>query len=111
MASHKDLRAENVVKSLKIKKMSYIQVLFFLSKKNTDFKTGGGFIVKNNKRIIHDDHANSGDIIIYNGKVEHGVQTIDQDEVPNDNFKKLRGRFVLLCNFYRSKYTAPKRLG
>ena len=108
MASHKDRRGQNVIKKTGMK--NYIQILFLMSKKGEDFNSGGGFIVKNNKRIIHDDVANRGDIIIYNGKIEHGVETIDKHLSPNDDNKRLKGRFALLCNFYRTNFLAPKDL-
>ena len=108
MSSHKDIRAENVSRASEVD--SYIQILLSLSKKNEDFKTGGGFIVKNGKRIIHDNKAELGDIVIYNGKITHGVETIDIDKNLNDDNKKLKGRFALFCNLYRTDFISKKKL-
>ena len=108
MASHRDSRGSYVVKNAGLK--NYIQILLLMSKKGRDFKTGGGFIIKNGKRIIHDDTAESGDIVIYDGKIEHGVETIDKERQLNDDSKILKGRFALLCNFYKAKKTAPRNL-
>ena len=100
MATHKDDRGEIVSKKSGIE--NYFQLLFLMSKKGKDFKTGGGYIIKDNKKIIHDEFTDQGDIIIYNGKIEHGVSTIDSHLPLNNDNKKLKGRFVLACNFYNT---------
>lgn len=102
LSSHCDKRAEDVTKNSKIN--SYIQMLLLLTKKGEDFNTGGGYIISKNKRVIHDDFTDVGDIIIYNGNVMHGVETIDSHKQLNDDTKSLEGRFVLLCNLYNSSY-------
>ena len=107
MASHKDSRGANVTKNDGIKNYT---LLFLMSKKGVDYKTGGGYIIKNNKRIFLDDKADRGDIVIYNGKIEHGVETIDTDLPINDDSKRLKGRFALFCTFYKTKNLAPKNL-
>ena len=104
MATHKDDRGQRVNKKSGLK--NYFQILFLMTKKGKDFETGGGYIIKNNKRIIHDDYTDQGDIIIYDGNIEHGVSTIDSYLPLNNDNKRLKGRFVLAVNFYNTSISA-----
>ena len=54
--------------------------LLIVDQKGEDFKTGGGIVRHNNKIIFYEDHLKPGDIAIYNGKSEHGVYNVDQEE-------------------------------
>ena len=108
MASHKDNRASNISKLSKIK--NYIQIIFNMTEKKIDYKSGGAFIINNNKRILVDNFTKPGDILVYNGLVEHGVATIDSEKPLNDDRKLLNGRLVLLANFYSTRFSNPKDL-
>ena len=79
LSSHKD----NVVSTLQ--KQSgigrYFQPVIVMSKKGTskdcDFVSGGGFFEINKERYFYEEEAELGDIIIYSGKIIHGVADID----------------------------------
>jgi hypothetical protein len=100
LAMHKDLSAIN--SSKEIKKNLYYNVLLNLTEKGIDFKTGGSFIEvkgKKNKFFNIDDIAKRGDIIIYSGKTNHGVSTIDENTLLNRDTKS--GRYVALVTLFK----------
>ena len=59
--------------------------------KKKDFKSGGGYVIRNNKQMVHDNFTDQGDIIIYNGNIEHGASTIDSHLPLNNDNKNLKG--------------------
>ncbi len=66
----------------------------FLSERNTDYKTGGFYYYKKNKKIIDCDyHIETGDMLISYATVLHGVSQIDHFEKVNYNTP--RGRWFL----------------
>ena len=50
LSAHRDLAAIKSAKKTRIN--LYYNCLLLMTKKNQDYKSGGGFVVKNNKRIM-----------------------------------------------------------
>lgn len=80
----------------------YFQVSCTLSKKGTDYKHGGGYIVYNDEIFNFDDFTEKGDIVVYNGHTLHGVQEIDPLEV--FDFNKSNGRLASFVTLYKRNY-------
>ena len=55
----------------------FFQVLLLMSRKGEDFETGGGFVDLGEQRIILEDHFLPGDILVYDGRTNHGVEDVD----------------------------------
>ena len=70
-----------------------------MTKKNQDYKSGGGFVVKNNKIIDYETIADIGDVLIYNSSTIHGVLDIDSEKFPN--LKTKSGRYVALSTLFK----------
>ncbi len=66
-----------------------------MSKKGTDFQTGGAYVDgENGKRLYLDDVCDVGDLVYYNVQIPHGVETIDAGRsVPWVDFQ---GRWMML---------------
>jgi hypothetical protein len=59
------------------KRTEFYQIILVMSEKGRDFDEGGAFVDKGNERIILEDIFELGDIIIYDGSTQHGVEEID----------------------------------
>ena len=70
-----------------------------MTKKGKDYKSGGGFVVKDNKIIDYENIAEVGDVVIYNSKTEHGVLDIDPNIFPDKKFKE--GRYIALSTLFK----------
>ena len=57
--------------------LEFYQVVLSMTRKGKHFNEGGAFVDKDEKRIILDDYAEPGDILIYDGRTQHGVEDID----------------------------------
>ena len=79
--------------------LDFLQLLIVLSQKGEDYLSGGGFIIKNNKFINIEDETCLGDIILYDGRTIHGVDTIDP-HIPL-NLNTPSGRLVGFVTLYR----------
>jgi hypothetical protein len=55
----------------------FFQVVLLMTQKGRDFRTGGAFVDIGEERIILEDHFGPGDILIYDGRTNHGVEDID----------------------------------
>jgi hypothetical protein len=55
----------------------FYQVVLTMTRKGEHFKQGGAFVDIGNQRVVLDDHAEMGDIIVYDGRTVHGVEDID----------------------------------
>ena len=107
MSAHVDNRGADVLRRFE-PDLPYIQLLLMLSKKGRDFEHGGGYAVVSGKPVFHEDGAEVGDIIVYDGNVPHGVASIDPHKVFDP--RKCSGRFVVLVNLYAWNYVAPKNV-
>ena len=98
LALHKDKVGIRTSNNANLK--TFMHPLLIVDQKGEDFKTGGGIIRHNNKIIFYEDHLKPGDIAIYNGKSEHGVYNVDQEEkLDLDTFN---GRSSILVSLFKS---------
>ncbi len=97
MAAHRDTHFPQVI-SAQIGKPFY-QVCVLLSRKNTDFFTGGGVIYDGNKeRIDLETQGGFGSLILFDGRTYHGVEDVDLDQVID--FSRPDGRLAAFVNLY-----------
>ena len=69
--------------------------VLLMSNKGKDFKSGGAFVEKENgERIILEDVAKSGDVIYFNARIAHGVETIDPES--EADWLSFKGRWMAL---------------
>lgn len=59
------------------KSTRFYQVVLTMTRKGEHFHQGGAFVDVGEQRYVLDDHALMGDIIVYDGRTEHGVEDID----------------------------------
>ncbi len=57
--------------------LEFYQVVLTMTRKGEHFHDGGAFVDVGEERIILDDHAEPGDILVYDGRTQHGVEDID----------------------------------
>jgi hypothetical protein len=95
MFPHKDTIAPTIVKGFS----KYYQVLITLSEKGKDFKTGGGTVTYKNKLVEYEDYTKPGDILVYDSRTVHGVNTIDPDKPFIQ--RSGRGRYSGLVTLYK----------
>jgi hypothetical protein len=97
MATHKDTHFPQVI-GAQIGKPFY-QVCVLLSRKNTDFFTGGGVIYDGNKqRVDLETDAGFGALVLFDGRTYHGVEDVDLDQVID--FSRTDGRLAAFVNLY-----------
>ena len=75
LAPHFDRQAPKATKDLG--GSAYYQVSLALTSYGKDYKSGGGYVVLEDKLINFDKYSQSGDIVIYDGKTLHGVMEVD----------------------------------
>lgn len=95
MTIHKDTYFPNALGD-----RSFFQILIPLSVKGRDFVNGGGIVedLKGN-RLNTDDVAGLGSIIIFDGRIFHGVDDVDPGEILD--FSSFMGRIALVANVYK----------
>lgn len=97
MATHRDTHFPQVI-GAQIGKPFY-QVCVLLSRKNTDFFTGGGVVYDNEKQKIDLETAGGfGSLILFDGRTYHGVEDVDLDQVID--FSRSDGRLAAFVNLY-----------
>ena len=72
------------------------------SRKLAAYEKGGLYFIYKNKKVMIDDYVNNGDLILFNAKVDHGVNTIDPHK--KIDLAKLSGRLTLnfsVASFYK----------
>jgi hypothetical protein len=98
MATHTDVGTAKVAELIGLK--DYVQVILIMSKKGVDFFTGGAYIVnKNGDREFYEDDCEIGDVVVYDGRIPHGVQDIDHLS-PLD-MASFTGRFVAMTTIFK----------
>jgi hypothetical protein len=96
MTLHRD---EYFPERLADKDKPFYQLLVLLSRKNTDFFTGGGVVVGfKGKRVDVEIEGGFGAMILYDGRTLHGVEDVDTDQIID--FSRADGRMVALVNLY-----------
>ena len=82
-----------------------------LSTKGEDYKDGGLYLVNEaGHRVPIDDVAQTGDLILFNGEVKHGVVPIDPDD--RIDWSNKRGRWMCIISTVKtpSNKTTPEPL-
>ena len=97
LAPHTDDGAIRASKELKLN--LHYNLLLVMTKKGRDFKTGGGFVINQNKIVNIDDFTEVGDVIVYSAKTVHGVLDIDPHKFPDLNSSS--GRYVALTTLFK----------
>lgn len=77
----------------------FAQVILIISQKGLDFHSGGAFIRKGEDRFFYEDGCQSGDVVIYDGRIRHGVADID-GHLPFE-FSSIEGRLVGFATLYK----------
>ena len=97
MAIHKDTHFPQVI-AAQIGKPFY-QVCVLLSRKNTNFFSGGGVIYdKEQNKIDLEIEGGFGSLILFDGRTYHGVEDVDLDQVID--FSRSDGRLAAFVNVY-----------
>jgi hypothetical protein len=97
MVTHQDTHFPQVI-GAQIGKPFY-QVCVLLSRKNTDFFTGGGVIYNHEKEKIDlEAQGGFGSLILFDGRTYHGVEDIDLDQIID--FSRADGRLAAFVNLY-----------
>ena len=77
----------------------FYQMLVLLSRRNTDFFTGGGVLVSiSEERVDVEAETGFGSMILYDGRTIHGVEDVDPDQIID--FTRTDGRMAALVNLY-----------
>ena len=104
-SKHKDVVLEKTTMESGLKQFN--QFLLLLTTKGEHFNRGGAFVYDHDKKIDLEVVATGGDVIIYNGTNEHGVDDIDPHLTPNTNLKS--GRLVLINSLYKNMLSNEKK--
>ena len=97
MAMHKDTHFPRVIDA-QIGKPFY-QVSTFLSRKNVDFFSGGGFVINHrNEKVDLETEGGFGSLVLFDGRTYHGVEDVDLDQVID--FSRSDGRLAAFVNLY-----------
>lgn len=97
MATHRDTYFPKVLDTPTDK--PFYQVCVLLSRKNTDFFTGGGVIFDRNKEKIDlETKGGFGSLIVFDGRTHHGVEDVDLDQIID--FSRTDGRLAAFVNLY-----------
>lgn len=93
MSEHRDTHFPKVLGTAG---MPFLQVSACMSKRGTDFNTGGGFVVDKSGNKI--DLESYGSMILFDGNQRHGVDCVDLDALPD--IRATTGRLAAFTNFY-----------
>ncbi len=97
MAKHVDVGTATVATDMGMDR--YVQLLLLLTKKGVDYHEGGAYIELGGERYMFEGECEIGDIVIYDGRVDHGVEEIDPME-PLD-LGAFAGRHVALVTLFK----------
>ncbi|MEO0650448.1 MAG: hypothetical protein AAFZ65_07205 [Planctomycetota bacterium] len=102
MGEHADSVAAEVPARASIR--NYAQLLLVMSQRGEDFEVGGGYYVRDGRRVFYERWAEPGDVLVYNARTRHGVQAVDPHR-PRD-LGSTAGRYSGLVTLYRSRGAA-----
>jgi hypothetical protein len=97
MAPHVDVGTAAVATGMGMDR--YVQLLLLMTKKGVDYHEGGAYIDFDGERYLFESECEIGDIVIYDGRVNHGVEEIDPME-PLD-LASFAGRHVALVTLFK----------
>lgn len=96
MSSHKDTYFPQAMEQ---DAKLFLQFAVLLSSKGIDFYEGGSFVVSmGGEKIMLDDKGEAGTLVIFDGRLNHGVDDIDPDQVLD--WKNEKGRIAIFSNLY-----------
>jgi len=102
MEGHNEIHVPKVYEEAGLS-IAYFQPLIVMSRRGTgpdcDFKTGGGYFVRDDERVFYEDHCQLGDVLTYDTRVLHGVSEIDIDK--RFRLDTLDGRFAAFVTLYK----------
>jgi hypothetical protein len=79
--------------------LPFYQILVPLSEKGKDFSEGGGIVInKNGVKINTDELGGMGSMVIFDGRIQHGVDDVDPHEIMD--FKSNKGRLAAFVGLY-----------
>ncbi len=97
MAVHRDTYFPQIIDA-QIGK-PYYQICVLLSRKGTDFGTGGGIIIDNDDtKVDLETAAGFGSLILFDGRARHAVEDVDLDTIID--FNRADGRLAAFVNLY-----------
>jgi hypothetical protein len=97
MSAHRDTHFPAVLKD---RGLPFLQVMACLSKRGEDFFSGGGFVRDRRDTYVSTDTEDSmGSIVLFDGSIVHGVDTVDPDKIPD--FTVTSGRIAAFVNLYK----------
>jgi hypothetical protein len=97
MSAHTDSTAVNTFNAAS--NGVFLQPLLLVSERGVDYDTGGAFYVKDGEKVFIENGTQSGDIVVYDESIKHGVGDVDSDH-PLD-LQSRRGRIVALTTIYK----------
>jgi hypothetical protein len=97
MSAHTDSTAVNTFNAAS--NGVFLQPLLLISERGVDYDTGGAFYVKDGEKVFIENGTQSGDIVVYDESIKHGVGDVDSDH-PLD-LQTRRGRIVALTTIYK----------
>jgi len=97
MSAHTDSTAVNTFNAAS--NGVFLQPLLLLSERGLDYETGGAFYEKNGEKIFIENGTRSGDIVVYDESIKHGVGDVDS-ALPLD-LNSRSGRIVALTTIYK----------
>jgi hypothetical protein len=98
MATHVDTGTATLAKDAGLE--NYVQIILIMSKKGVDFQSGGAYIeMEDGERYFYEDECDVGDIVIYDGRIRHGVEEIDYLD-PLD-MASYHGRYVAMVTLFK----------
>ena len=78
----------------------FLQMAILLSSKGVDFDEGGGYVISNDgHKVILDDQGAAGTLIMFDGRLKHGVDDIDPNRILD--WRNNKGRMAIFCNLYK----------
>jgi hypothetical protein len=84
---------------VKLGDLPFYQVMAPLSVKGRDFSEGGGMLItRQGERLNTDEIAGIGSLVVFDGRIQHGVDDVDPREVMN--FDDEAGRLAAFANLY-----------
>lgn len=97
MAAHQDLGTAAIAAELGLQQ--YVQLLLLLTKKGVDFREGGAYMDVGGERYFFESECELGDIVIYDGRINHGVEDIDPMEMLD--LSSFAGRHVAMVTLFK----------
>ena len=94
---HTDYVANEIAKK---GRADFYQPLLLMTQKGEHYETGGGFVDLNGERIYLEDHFDQGDIAVYDGRVQHGVEDVDPHKVLD--LHSLNGRATAFVTLFKA---------